>query len=296
MGKRVIGSRWVFKLNLNPDVSIEWYKAGLVAKGYTQIEGVDYFDSFSLVAKSISVRVFLAVATTKGWPVLQLDINNAFLHGHLDKEVYMDPPEGYTGAKAGQSSNDHCLFTKVIATNFLALLVYVDDILLTGTSLPLLEKSKYLHDILLDAEMLDCRLASIPFPPGLHLTMDSECLLHHPDRYCRLVDRLLYLGFTRPDISFVVQQLSQYLQHPRSTHWDAAMHVLRYLRGSFSLGLFFPSTCSFNLSAYSDASWASCHDSRCSITGYCVFLSSSLISWKMKKHPTVSHSTGEAEY
>ncbi|KAL0462570.1 UNVERIFIED_CONTAM: Retrovirus-related Pol polyprotein from transposon RE1 [Sesamum latifolium] len=84
IGKRVISSRWVFKLKLNPNGSIERYKARLVAKGYIQIEGVEYFDSFSPIAKSVSTRVFLAVATAKGWPVLQLDAN----FGYLERSLY----------------------------------------------------------------------------------------------------------------------------------------------------------------------------------------------------------------
>ncbi|KAK4411317.1 Retrovirus-related Pol polyprotein from transposon RE2 [Sesamum angolense] len=363
--KKTIGSRWVFKLKYNPDGSIERYKARLVAKGYNQIEGVDYFDSFSPVAKSVTVRVFLAIAVSKSWPLFQLDVNNAFLHGHLDEEVYMDPPAGYVKAQPGQvcklrrslyglkqasrqwnleltsrlldfgfiqSPHDNCLFLKDSGDNFVALLVYVDDILLTGASednltavkeyldrlftikdlgtakyflgLELTRSShglhvtqhKYLQDILLDASMTDAKPASTPFPPGLKLTLDGGSLLPSPDRYRRLVGRLLYLGFTRPDISFPVQQLSQFLQSPRTTHWDAALHILRYLRGSSSLGLFFSSRSSLQLSAFSDAAWASCLDSRRSITGFCIFLGSSIISWKTKKQATVSRSSAEAEY
>ncbi|KAL0348032.1 UNVERIFIED_CONTAM: Retrovirus-related Pol polyprotein from transposon RE2 [Sesamum angustifolium] len=133
--------------------------------------------------------------------------------------------------------------------------------------------------------MLAAKPAPIPLLPGLKLVLDDGSLLPHPGTYRRLVSRLLYLGFTRPNISFSVQQLSQFLQAPRTSHWDAALHVLRYLKGTPSTGLFFSSTSPIHLNAYSDASWAFCSDSLRSITSYCVFLGSSLISWKTKNMP-----------
>ncbi|KAL0285420.1 UNVERIFIED_CONTAM: Retrovirus-related Pol polyprotein from transposon RE2 [Sesamum calycinum] len=269
--KKTIGSRWVFKLKYNPDGSIERYKARLVAKGYNQIEGVDYFDSFSPVAKSVTVRVFLAIVVSKSWPCFSwTSITHSYMDTLMRKFTWIllqDMLRHNLAKCANYDSGD----------NFVALLVYVDDILLTGAS-------------------EDAKPASTPFPPGLKLTLDGGSLLPSPDRYRRLVGRLLYLGFTRPDISFPVQQLSQFLQSPRTTHWDAALHILRYLRGSSSLGLFFSSRSSLQLSAFSDAAWASCLDSRRSITGFCIFLGSSIISWKTKKQATVSRSSAEAEY
>ncbi|KAK4410398.1 Retrovirus-related Pol polyprotein from transposon RE2 [Sesamum angolense] len=155
---------------------------------------------------------------------------------------------------------------------------------------------KYLQDIVHDCHLQDAKAAATPLPPGLKLDTDSGALLESPDRYRRLIGRLLYLGFSRPDISFAVQQLSQYIQHPRQPHWDAALYLVRYLKGSSRLGLFFPVGSSFQLSAYSDSDWASCVDSRRSLTGYCIFLGDSLVSWKTKKQPTVSRSSAEAEY
>ncbi|KAL0436865.1 UNVERIFIED_CONTAM: Retrovirus-related Pol polyprotein from transposon RE1 [Sesamum radiatum] len=364
-GKRAIGSRWVYKTKLNQDGSIERYKARLVAKGYTQIEGVDFFDSFSPVAKTVTVRIFIAVATAFRWPLLQLDVNNAFLHGHLEEEVYMVPPEGYNKAHGGlvcrlkkslyglkqasrqwnvefttklesygfkQCPHDHCLFTLKKDSLFLALIVYVDDVLLTGNSLPALDavkhylddlftikdlgnakyflglelarsnqgtyvtQRKYLLDIVHDCHLDDAKATTTPLPAGIKFDASSGPCLASPERYRRLVGRLLYLGFSRPDISFAVQQLSQFIQCPRQPHWDAALYLVRYLKGSSTLGLFFAADSSLPLTAYSDSDWASCLDTRRSVTGYCIFLGASLISWKTKKQATVSRSSAEAEY
>ncbi|KAL0367257.1 UNVERIFIED_CONTAM: Retrovirus-related Pol polyprotein from transposon RE1 [Sesamum radiatum] len=310
-GKKAIGCKWVFKTKLRADGTVERHKARLVAKGFNQVEGIDYTDSFSPVAKTVTVRVFLAVVAARGWPLQQLDINNAFLHGYLEEDLYMMPPE--VCARPLFVYQEHTARTY-------GPLVYVDDILITGPSISDIQtvknylhalftikdigdaryflgleiarnstglyvaQTKYIVDIIKDTGLEQAKAASTPFPPGLKLSTDCGALLQKPDSYRRLVGRLLYLGFTRPDISHSVQQLSQFLTQPCESHWQAAIHVVRYLKGCTSIGLFFPSQNSFELKAFSDADWAACTDSRRSLTGFCIFLGDALVSWKTKNN------------
>ena len=93
--KFTVGCRWVYTVKYHPDGSVDHLKAWLVAKGYTQTYGVDYMETFSPVARLNSVRIFISVTVNRQWPMYQLDIKNAFLHGDLQEELYMDQPSGY---------------------------------------------------------------------------------------------------------------------------------------------------------------------------------------------------------
>jgi histone deacetylase 1/2 len=94
-GINVIDSKWVWKKKYKADGSLDKYKARLVAKGYKQRYGIDYEDTFSPVVKTATIRVVLSLAVSQGWNLRQLDVSNAFLHGHLEEDVYMKQPPGY---------------------------------------------------------------------------------------------------------------------------------------------------------------------------------------------------------
>ncbi|WVY96778.1 hypothetical protein V8G54_028929 [Vigna mungo] len=364
--KTAIGCRWIYKIKYNSDGSIERYKARLVAKGYNQIEGLDYLDTFAPVAKITTVRLLLAIAASKCWSLKQLDVNNAFLHGDLHEEVYMKIPPGLTPANKNQvcklqrslyglkqadrqwyaklhhfllSNNYHCsisdnsLFLKHDGNHTTALLIYVDDILITGNDdgeiqhitdllhstfriknlgdltyflgLEVARNSKGIHlsqrkytlDLLAETGLLDSSPVPTPMVPK-QSTTNTVRSLDDTDvaSYRRLIGKLIYLTTTRPDITFAVNHLSQFMSAPTTAHQQATSRILRYLKGTPGAGIFLPSTSLIQLKAFCDSDWAACPDTRRSVTGFTVYLGNSLISWRSKKQPTVSRSSSEAEY
>lgn len=155
---------------------------------------------------------------------------------------------------------------------------------------------KYILDIVRDSGLPGAKVAPSPMEPHLKLLPTSGDSLPDPSIYRRLIGRLLYLQVTRPDITYSVNYLSQFMQQPCSGHLDAAHRVVRYLKGIVSHGIFLSATSSLSLAGYTDSDWAGCPTTRRSTTGYFTMLGNSHISWKSKKQPTISLSSAEAEY
>lgn len=160
----------------------------------------------------------------------------------------------------------------------------------------MLRRRKYILDTLTDAGLSAAKPTQFPFPQGLKLSSDTGQPLQDVEPYRRLVGRLLYLILTRPDISYVIQHLSQFVSAPTISHMHATERLLWYLKGSISTRLFYPVQQSLRLTSFSDADWASCIMSRRSLTSYFIFLGHSLLSWKTKKQSIVSKSSTKAEY
>ncbi|BBH08397.1 wall-associated kinase 2, partial [Prunus dulcis] len=292
--KKAIGCKWVYKIKRHSNGTIERCKARLVAKGYTQMEGIDYHETFSPVAKLTTVRVLLSLAAAKGWCLQQLDVNNAFLHGDLHEEVYMQLPPGTDTATISIIKN---LLHQRFHLKDLGDLKYFLGIEVSRSPKGLyLSQRKYALDILKDSGLIGARPTFFPMEQNLKLNNEDGELLHNPETYRRLVGRLIYLTITRPDIVHTVHILSQFMQSPRTTHKDAADRLLHYLKGTPGQGILLSSSNNFQLRAYCDSNWASCPMTRRSTTGYFVLLGESPISWKTKKQDTVSRSSAEAEY
>ena len=107
---KLVGNKWVFRVKYNPDGSISKYKAWLVAKGFHQTYGVDFFETFSPVVKPCTVRIVLSLVVMNCWPIRQLDVNNAFLNGMLIEDVFMPQPEGFINS---QFPNHVCKLQKL---------------------------------------------------------------------------------------------------------------------------------------------------------------------------------------
>jgi histone deacetylase 1/2 len=161
-----------------------------------------------------------------------------------------------------------------------------------------LSQRKYAQDLLTRVGMVGCKPCTTPLSASEKLSSYEGTPLSSEDstRYRSIVGALQYITLTRPDLSYAVNRVCQFLHAPTSTHWAAAKRILRYIKHMINLGLHIQKTIRPFLSAFSDADWAGDVDDRCSTGEFAVFFGTNLISWSARKQPTVSRSSTEAEY
>src|SRR3954469_25269410 len=236
-----------------------------------------------------------------------------------------------TAAGFSASAHDPALFIHLSPRGRTLLLLYVDDMIITGDDSeyiafvksrlsekflmsdlgPLryflgiefsstvdgffVSQERYIQDVLARAALTDERTVETPMELNLSLRASDGDPLSDPTRYRHLVGSLVYLAVTRSDISYPVHILSQFVSAPTTVHYNHLLRVLRYLRGTISRRLFFSRSSSLQLQCYSNATWASDPSDRRSLSAYCVFLGGSLIAWKTKKQTAVSRSSTKAE-
>ncbi|XP_068338942.1 uncharacterized protein [Pyrus communis] len=229
--------------------------------------------------------------------------------------------------------SDSSLFVKVDDGDVILLLLYVDDIILTGSSSCKLQsvinnlaevfelkdmgrltyflglqihynsdgsllvtQSKYAKELLKKAGMKTCKSTSTSSKRHSPLLVHEGNLLADHTHYRSLVGALQYLTFTRPDITYSVNVVCQYMTNSTDMHMHLVKRILRYLQGTLDCGLTYTRTSDFNIATYSDSDWAADTNTQRSITGFVVFLRSNPISWQSKKQATISRSSTEAEY
>ncbi|XP_035545443.1 uncharacterized mitochondrial protein AtMg00810-like [Juglans regia] len=241
-------------------------------------------------------------------------VTNPAINTDLNEEIFMKAPPGYLSKGDSQSNVDYSLFTKNEENSFVTLLLYVDDIMLASSDLESIEyvkaaltlqfklkdlgpakfflgmeiarsqrgislsQRKYTLDLLVDFGLLAAKTILFPMDTHVKLSKDEGDLVDDISGYRRLIGRLIYLTHTRPDITFAVYHLSQYLDSPRIPHLQAAMRILIYLKLAPGQGLLFPTHSKVHIKAFSNSNWASCIDTRRSVSGYCVFIGDSLVS------------------
>ncbi|XP_021748627.1 uncharacterized protein LOC110714422 [Chenopodium quinoa] len=155
---------------------------------------------------------------------------------------------------------------------------------------------KYTLDIIAEFGLLGARPAGTPIEQNHTLAKSETPLIDDPEMYRRLVGRLIYLSFSRPDLAYIVHILSQFMQQPRQDHWEAVFRTERYLKGCPGQGILLSSDCDLHLTGWCDSDWASCPLTKRLISGWLMLLGGSPISWKTKKQHIVSKFSAEAKY
>jgi len=366
-GKKPVGCRWVFKVKNRPDGAIERFKARLVAKGYSQKPGVDFSETFAPVVRLNTLRSLLAFAVKKKLIIHQMDVNTAFLNGHLEDEVYMEQPPGYVsegqedlvchlqrslyGLKQAprcwnsifckhmrelgftQLQSDCCIFKKDQPLVFVAL--YVDDIIPVAENDEVMNKTKkdlmqrfemkdmgplhhilginciqdvdngrlglsqelYIDKLIHKYNLTEANSVSTPSDPNVTLMKDDGVSKPvNQSLYQSLIGSLLYAALgTRPDIQFAVSAVAKYSSKPNQSHLTAALRILRYLKKTKHLILWYEQN-DDKVVGFSDADYARDVDDRHSTSGYVFVLGSGAISWYSGKQKGVTTSTAQAEY
>lgn len=160
----------------------------------------------------------------------------------------------------------------------------------------MITQRKYTMDIIGEVGLLGAKPCATPMEQQHKLGRDKSPFIERSDQYRRLVGKLIYLSITRPDISYSVYILAQFMQTPREAHWDSALRVVRYWKGTVGQGILLSPSSDLRLSVYCDADWSSCPTSRRSLSSYVAMVGDSSISWRTQKQDVVSHSSAEAEY
>lgn len=362
--KKLIGCRWVFKRKRDADGKVVKYKARLVAQGFTQIWGENYTETFAPVGRMVSLRAMLAIAANCDLELLQADVEGAYLNDKIEEEIYMKNPEGLE-AKGGHDcvqldkalyglkqsgrqwwlelgsklellgfrrlDSDWGMYTRKGPNGLVTMLVYVDDLLISGWSKAELRKviadlSKHwkvaemgeVSSILGLKVVKDRKARKIwltqpgyigkvvdRFPPTTArrytTPMATDNTIAKSDEfelkpYRELIGSLMWVaGSTQPDVAFATMYLARSSAAPTISHWEMGLRIVAYLAGTRDMGVELGGQAG-GLEGWVDADFGGCLETRRSTTGYLFKLCGSPIAWCSKRQGATASSTTEAEY
>jgi hypothetical protein len=357
----------VYKLKRNEAGNIVKHKARLVARGFVQQEGIDFDEVFAPVERMESVRLLLALVAQEGWQVYHMDVKSAFLNGDLKDEVYVHQPAGFIiagqegkvlrlrkalyGLRQAprawnsklndtlkkmdfvQSEHEHAMYRRSHDDDILLVGVYVDNLVITGSSLAAVEEFKeemkrvfvmsdlgllpfylgievrqdargitlrqayYAKKILEMVGMVDCKAAATSMEERLRLSHDNTMEEVDATLYRHIIGSLWYLIHTRPDLTYDVGYMSRFLERPTEEHLQVVKKILRYTAGTLEYGLrngWRRETA--GPVGYCDSDLISDIDTRKSTTDAMFFLGKSLVSWQSLKQQIVTLSSCKEEY
>nr|CAN62460.1 hypothetical protein VITISV_035911 [Vitis vinifera] len=314
----VIGTKWVFRNKMNENDIIVRNKARLVAQGYNQEEGIDYEKTFAPVARLEAIRMLRAFACFKDFILYQMDVKSAFLNGFINEEVYVEQPPGFQSfnfpnhvfklkktlyglKQAPKAWYERLNFSKCMHSEFEMSMMGELNFFL-GLQIKQLKEgtfinqAKYIKDLLKRFNMEEAKVMKTPMSSSIKLDMDERGKSIDSTMYRGMIGSLLYLTASRPDFMYSVCLCARFQSCPKESHLSAVKRILRYLKGTMNIGLWYPKGDNFELIGFSDAHFASCRVERKSTSDTCHFLGHSLVSWHSKKQNSVVLSTAEAEY
>eukprot|EP00253_Pinus_taeda_P001623 PITA_01623 len=316
--KSMVTIKWLYKIKHVADGSIDKFKARFVARGFSQDEGIDYEETFAPTTRYTTIQSLISLATSMGWKQA-LRAWYAIMDAYLQRFGFR------------KSTVDPNLCIKLENDEPVIILLYVDDLLITGVEERIQEckkllaaefdmkdlglmhyylglevwqepneiylgQGKYVIELLKKFDMMECKPMTTPLITNLKMLKNSESSPADPTKYRQLIGSLMYLVNTRPDICFAVNFLSQFQLEPRHDHWIAAKHILRYLQGTIHYCLKYEKGKGVHLEGFTDSDWGGSEKDGRSTTGGCFSLGSSMVSSMSRNQETIALSSAEAEY
>ncbi|GJS95644.1 retrovirus-related pol polyprotein from transposon TNT 1-94 [Tanacetum coccineum] len=269
--------------------------------GCNQQEGIDNDETFAPGTRLEAIRIFLAFATYMNFIVYQMDVKSAFLNAKLKEEVYVKQPLGFEN---NEFPNHVCKLDKALyglkqapRACFETLSTFLTEhkFIRQYERGILINQEKYVKDLLKKYDINGLSVKTPIVPPN-NLGPDLSGKSVNETRYRGMIGSLMYLTTSRPDIQFSTCLYARYQANPKESHLIAVKRIFRYLKGTHSLGLWYPKCSGFDLKGYSDSNYAGFNMDRKSISGAGQLLGGKLVCWSAKKQQFVAMSLAEAEY